>query len=131
MSRVRKDGGKTLSKQVEIVDDLLEFEKFRSEILPILRKDMTTLSAEEIYKKYAPMAAARAVSIALQSTNEATVLAATKDVIDRAEGKPKERRENTHRLAQLPERELDSLLLSKLEELDSVEAGSAGDVVEQ
>lgn len=128
MKQKKKDGYSSQIRQVTLVDDLVEFEKFRDEILPVLRKDMNSgMSAEDIYKKWAPIAAAKLVTVALQSKNESSVLTATKEILDRSEGKARERRDTTHRLAQIPEKELDSLLLSKFEELESVEEGSDGE----
>ena len=98
-----------------LVDDINEFNKFREEILPVLRKALNQgLSAEEIYTKFQSYAAARAVSIAATEEDSGKALSAIKDILDRTQGRAKEKVDITHKMASLPEEQLDALLLSKL-----------------
>jgi len=120
-SRYKRRGGangkkhKEETRMLNSLKELDEFYKFREEILPVLRKALEDgLSAESIYAKYQAYAAARAVSIAATEVDSGKALAAIKDILDRSGGKAKERSEVVHKLADLPEEQLDSLILSKL-----------------
>lgn len=105
------------------LDDMSEFRKFREELLPVIRKDLEAgLSGEEIMRKYESYAAARIISIAAMEQDSGKALAAAKDILDRSQGKAKERSEVTHKLEKLPEEQLDALLLAKLEEAQDEQA---------
>lgn len=102
---------------IDMVDSLAEFQEFRDNVLPILRKDIAAgMTAEQLLAKYQSLATARTISIAATSENEGAALAAAKDVQDRAGGKAKERKEILHRLGELPEEEIDALLTSRFKE---------------
>jgi hypothetical protein len=97
------------------LDDLAEFEQFRSEILPALQKDLKSgMTDEKIIQKYRAVVAARMVTHALDLANPGVSLAATKDLMDRSLGKAVERKQVEHRLGKLPDEELDAILLTKL-----------------
>lgn len=120
-------GHKQENALIKTADDLVEFEKFQELLPKQLRKDLLKgLTAKQIYKKYAPMAAARAVAVALSEADSAKALSAAKEVMDQAEGKVTTRTEVTHRMADMPEEQLDALiksrLLSQSEETDESEA---------
>lgn len=108
-------GRKQDSAMAKLVDDIAEFNKFREEILPVLRQALASgLSAEEIYNKFQAYAAARAVSIAATELDSGKALSAIKDILDRTQGRAKEKAEIVHKLEHLPDEQLDSILLSKL-----------------
>lgn len=107
----------TQYKAAAMIDDLREFNQFREEILPVLRKALANGDdADTIYKRFQAYAAARAVSIAATEVDSGKALSAIKDILDRTQGRAKERTEVTHRLSSLPEEQLDSILLSKLKD---------------
>lgn len=104
------------------VDQLAEFEDFRDTVLPALRKDLSAgLSAEELYKKYQSLAAARGISIALTDQDSGKALSALKDILDRTQGKAVERKDVRHRLEGAKDEEIDAALLSKLQDLEDEE----------
>ena len=108
-------GNNAQLRAADHLDDLAEFQKFREDVLPVLRRALSEgLSAEQIYKKFESIAAARAVSIAALEVDSAKALAAIKDVLDRTGGKAKERSEITHRMANAPEEQVDAIILAKL-----------------
>lgn len=93
-----------------------EFVEWKETIHPRIRADIKKgLDPKQLREKYSPLAEARKLMIALTSTNESSALAAIKDIQDRTEGKAKERIDMTHRLAQMPDDELDALILSELQ----------------
>lgn len=101
-------------------DRLAAFEAFEADILPVLRRDMTSgKSAQELFEKYSAMAAARGITIALQEEDSGKALAAIKDILDRTQGKAKESKEIEHKLAKLPDKELDAFLLTQINEMES------------
>ena len=106
----------------DIAADLEEFERFRAEILQQLRADLDAgLSAHEIYNKYANLAAARGITIALSDTDSGKALAAVKEILDRSQGKPTEKKEVKHQFEELPDEELDAVLQSELQDLKTLE----------
>ncbi len=112
-----KGGHKTDLARASMVDDIAEFTKFREDILPFLRKAIQDgLSAEEIYKRSAALAAARGVSIAVTEVDSGKALSAVRDILDRAQGKAKEQKTVTHKFEDLTDDELDAMLVSEAED---------------
>jgi len=106
-------------RHAEALDALAEFEEFRDTILPAIRKDLAAgLDAEHIMQKYQALAAARMVTTLATEQDSSKAMAAAKDVLDRTIGKAKERSEVTHKLQNIPEEQLDSILLSELDNLE-------------
>lgn len=121
MSRKRPRSNKTERRMVEALDNLSQFEEFQEQILPKLREALAQgATAQDIYKLASAAAAARAVTIAVRG-EDGQALAAIKEVLDRSVGKPTEKREVKHELANLPDDQLDALLDSKLLEADEAE----------
>ncbi len=104
------------------IAQLAEFETFRKDLLPMVRDAIKDgLAPEEIYERFAPFAAARAVSIAASEPDSNKALAAIKEILDRAFGKAKERIDVSHKMARLPDAELDALLMSSLRDVEDIE----------
>lgn len=102
------------------IDDLAEFQKFKEEVVYELRKDIYNgLSAEEMYAKYQSQAAARGITIAMTERDSSRAMAAVKDILDRSQGKAVERKDVRHRMENAKDEDIDALLLSKLDELES------------
>jgi hypothetical protein len=123
MGHKRKNGKRNdnMGNLVKNFDSLVAYEEFCEQILPALRKDLKNgLTDEEILAKWKPVAAARAVSL-VGSLQDAVALAASKDILDRTQGKAVERRVVAHRLERLPDEQLDALLLTELSEQESQE----------
>lgn len=112
------------------LDELMEYEKFKSEVLPSLRRDLKSgASAEEILAKVSALAAARLATIAMTEADNSKALGAIKDLLDRSQGKAKERKEVEHKFDKLPDDQLDALLLSKMGEagIEDGEDGALGE----
>ena len=108
-----------MEKTAEGMDLIADFEEFCAYLSPSIRRDLVKgMTEKQILEKYRPVAAARLASIAGTGKKEGVALAAAKDLLDRTAGKAVERKDVTHRLGQLPERELDALLLSEMEEMN-------------
>lgn len=115
-------GNKTEDRMIQSLDDLALLEEFSAEMLPRLRKALSDgLSPLEIYSEFKELAAARLVTIALTEKDNGKALVAIKDILDRHDGKAVERKLIAHKFDQLPEEQLDSILLSRLEELEEQE----------
>lgn len=113
----RKDGYAALTKATRLADDLAEFEIFKENILPLIRRDLNAgLTAEEFFKKYAPYAAARGVNIALTHEDKSAAINMIKDILDRTQGKAVTREEHSHKYEQLSDSELDAMILTKIQE---------------
>jgi signal recognition particle receptor subunit beta len=122
MSRKRPRSNNTEYAMASALDKLAAYEEFCKDILPSLQKAIKEgRSAEDIYKMAESIAAARAVTIAATEQDSGKALAAIKDIMDRTQGKAKERVETTHKYEKLKDEELDALLLSQGAELDSDE----------
>lgn len=99
------------------LDALAQYEEFKSTILPAVQKALLEgKTAKEIYKMFAPMAAARTVTIAAREVDSSKALAAAKDIMDRAEGKAAEKITHTHHYENLTDDELDAQIISRAEE---------------
>lgn len=97
------------------LDDLALHDDLFSGVLGNLKKDIANgMDALTLAKKYANLAQARTVTIALTDDNSSTALAASRDVMDRAMGKSIERKELTHALANSSDDELDAVIASKM-----------------
>ncbi len=97
----------------DALDELAQFEKFKSEIAPKIRGLVQKgASAQEIMEFAQSYAAARMVSEIFNS-DSAKAMTAAKDVIDRAVGKAKERKEHTHKYDGLSDEELTALVNSE------------------
>lgn len=118
-----KHHGKNNTKQEDVVDQVIAFERFQKEIAPELREMLLSgASTKEILKKFEPYAAARMLTIALAAPDERSAISAIKDILDRSAGKAVERKKVEHSMADMDERDLDALLSSELAELDDIEA---------
>lgn len=101
------------------IDELAIYDEMMTGVLEGVRNDLRKgLSAEDILTKYSAVAAARIVTIASTDADSGKALAAGKDILDRVQGKAKERKELTHKLERVDEKQIDALLLS---ELDAIE----------
>jgi hypothetical protein len=89
-------------------------------VLPEITLDVSKgMDTETLRKKYAPLLTAKQISIGLTSPRPNAALAAIKDVMDRAEGKPVETKEVRHKLEALSEEELEAVLRTKLQDLQN------------
>ncbi len=115
-ARVNQRFGAQEGQSARSMDALAQYEAYREAIGDKIQKDIANgLTPEEIYKKYASLAAARVVTIATSpTTDSSTALAAAKDIADRTQGKAKERSEVTHKMQNMPEDQIDALIMSKL-----------------
>ena len=110
----RTNGGNHVDNAMSrTLDDLAAFEDYKT-IWGVVRKEAEYLDEEQIRAKYTALLQAKLVSIALTEKDSLKALAAIKDILDRKEGKAKERQEVTHRLKDVAETEIDSLILTKL-----------------
>jgi hypothetical protein len=115
--RSRPRSNRTEARMVRNLDLLSQFDDYTSDIIPLLRqaiKEGWTSDRIRSHPKIMAMVTARTITIALQDPDPSKALAAAKEVIDRAEGKAVERRENTHKLEKLPDEQLDAMLLSAM-----------------
>ena len=111
-----KTGKQNEDKMVKVLDQLDLFERLKKEIMPCIIKDLAKgFTAEELRNKYLAKIQAAQLTQALTDPKAA---AERKDVLDRSEGKATEKREITHRLKDLPEEELDALLLSEVGDMN-------------
>ena len=105
----------------DLHEDLAEFEEFQATTLKAIRKDIKAgMSGAEIRKKYAAIVQGRLLTMALTTEDEKTATIIAKDILDRADGKAAEKKEVTHRFANMKEEELDALLKSEEAELEEM-----------
>lgn len=110
-------------EKARLFEDLEEFELFRQKIIPAIRKDLLAgMSAAELRAKYAALVQARIITDAITTPDAGKASTAAKDVLDRTYGKATEKKEVTHKFADLPENELDAILESELKELGDLDA---------
>lgn len=120
---VRNNNAGEILRAGNVHETLAQFEEFQAEILPALRNDMSSgMTAEELYKKYQALAAARGISIALGEANSATALSAVREILDRTQGKATENKQVEHKFSKMKDEEIDAVLITQLDELESGEA---------
>lgn len=103
----------------DALDDLAAYQQFKDELLPELRQALARgETAEDLYKRYEALAAARLISIAAKEVDSGKAAQAAKDILDRRQGKAKERTQHEHKFSKVPDEQLDAILLSQLDELD-------------
>jgi len=118
----RRDGHSNQNRMVKTIDEIRQYEEWREEILPLLQADIKKgLPPAEMIKKYRSMIAARQIMRAIKPEDDSVSAAAAKDLLDRSEGKPVEKKEIKHALEDLPEEQLDAVLLTKLADMKSKE----------
>ena len=121
-NRRKKTNTRNNSPLDATIDDLLEFDRFREEILPELRQMVLEgKSASEILKKFEAHAAARLITNALTSLDAQKATTASKEILDRTQGKAVERKKIQHELADLEDKQLDAILRTALEDIDENE----------
>jgi hypothetical protein len=116
--RPRPARNSTENKMLDKLDELAAFEEYRNQILPVLRKMVVSKTPpSEIYDAVKSLAAARLGTIIATELDPVKALSAIREVLDRSEGKPKERVSHEHKLSKLKDEELDSVILSTLTDL--------------
>lgn len=114
-TRKKRDAPVRRSKVETQVDDLLAFERFRTEIAPELREMLLNgATTKQILKRFENYAAAKILTIALTEPDSSKALAAAKDILDRSHGKATETKKIEHTLASADEKEIDALIESEL-----------------
>jgi hypothetical protein len=99
------------ARMAAALDERAEFEEFKAQILPKLRKMIKQgKSASDIYKFAESFAAAKAVSMAMSSPDQKIVLQSIKEILDRGTGRATERVELTTRYEALTDDALDRML---------------------
>ena len=113
------------NRKVKLLEQLARFEWFQETIMPALQEDIREgKKAEDLREKYSSLIQAALISTALMDRDAGKRTAAAKDILDRQEGKAKERAEHTHRFEELSEEQLASLLKTRLAELGEDEEDS-------
>ena len=108
----KKDHSARTSPVDREAEKLAAYEKWKIEMLPAIQRDLKAgIPANEILHKYKAIAAARKV-MALVSENEDTAIRAAQQILDRVEGKAKEKVEHTHKYESLSDEELEAKLRS-------------------
>lgn len=122
-SRPHRDRNRAESRAVEHIEDVREFEDFREYVLPKLRKAMIEVgkgkkTAKDILEMFKAEAAARQVTIAMTSMNEAAALKAVEKILDRTEGPIVQKHDVTHH-EKMTDDQLDAQILAKVGKLKS------------
>lgn len=104
-------------RMAETLDDLEEFESFKKDILPKLRREMQKgSSAEDIFKMVTPLLAGKLASMALTTKDNKESMAMIKDILDRSQGKARERIQVTTKYEQMSDEELAALVRQQEED---------------
>lgn len=102
-------------KMAATLDELSEFESFKKDLLPKLRAAIKDgKKPDEILGLAKSLAAARLATIAAFEVDNNTALNAVKELLNRVDGKAKERKEITHAMANAKDEDIDAVLLTAL-----------------
>ena len=113
----RRARNKEEDRMVSTIDDLRQFEEFRQDLLPALKKAIKDKkSSKDILEIARSLVTVRLVTIAALDPSATTALAATKDILDRLDGKATERKELLHSMSKLKDEELDALVITAIKE---------------
>ncbi len=106
----------------DLVDKIMRFEDFETNILPALQKDVKAgMSTKDLRAKYASLIQARLITEALINPDAGKALVAATDILNRSEGKATEKKEVTHRFDSLSDQELDAVLESETQDLEDLQ----------
>jgi hypothetical protein len=106
-----------------LIDKLIEFEDFKTNIMPMFRKAVKEKkSASEIYKMAQSMVAARMVTDALIAPRISDRIAAGKEVLDRGVGKAADNININKRFEEMTDEEIEAALRTKREEIADIES---------
>lgn len=109
-------------KQDKLHSAIADYEEFKQTILPAIQKDLKAgFNAKQIREKYAAILQAKMITNAMTTFDVKDSTAISKDVIDRVEGKATEKKEVSHRFADMSDKELDAVLKSEEEDLENME----------
>jgi hypothetical protein len=110
-----KSGHKKEAETVNLIDQLEQFDEFKSSLYPLLQKAVREgWDAKKVQDTFAPLLQIKAIMHAASEMDTGKAMGAIKDVLDRAYGKPKETVEQKHTFANAKDEEIDAILLSKL-----------------
>ncbi len=103
------------------VDRIAALQEFENAFGPAVRKALLDGKTDkQIMEQFKPIVGARLVTIA--TTGEDSVaLAAGREILNRLEGTPIQKTENSHRFQRLPDAELDAIIESEVESLQKLE----------
>lgn len=117
--RPKKSGNLDTHRMVKTIDELAQFEEFKTTILPALQREVEKgTPGPELLARFQTHAAARLITIILTDPDSGRATAAIRELSDRVEGKAAQKIEQVHRFEKLSDNELDSLVTSKLKELN-------------
>ncbi len=120
--RAEVDPTKQEDRMIQDLDDLSEFQDFKAEMLPKIRKQLQAgASTKDILNTARAVAVGRLAMIASMEGDSKTALAAIKELLERTDGKVTEKKEIAHHLAAMPTEELDALLITAVTESDDSE----------
>ena len=103
------------AKMTTALEDLSEFESFKKDLLPKLRAAIKEgKKPDEILGLAKSLAAARLATIAAFEVDNNIALNAVKELLNRVDGKAKERKEITHAMANAKDEDIDAVLLTAL-----------------
>lgn len=106
----------------ELIKNLAAFEDFNSRILPALQADIKNgMTPKELREKYLSIVTGRVITDALMTDDAGKAAAIARDLADRVEGKATEKKEVTHKFADMKDEELDAILKSEIDELEDME----------
>lgn len=110
------------NRMANLLDDVAEFEEFRASTLKAIRKDIKNgMDAKKLREKWAAIIQGKLITDALTTDDVAKAATIGKDLLDRVEGKATEKKEVTHRLSGLNEKELDAVLQSEVQDLEDMQ----------
>jgi hypothetical protein len=118
------NSGKThTDRMAGVIDALIQFEDFNTKILPALQADVKNkMTTKELREKYASLVQARLITDILLTDDAGKAATAGKDLLDRVDGKAAEKKEVTHKFAELKDEEIDAILKSEIEDLEDMES---------
>lgn len=114
------------------LDKLAEYEEFTNKVAKPLRKLLLEGKSDtEIIKHFKGYLGARLMHVIMTSRNDNITLNAIREAMDRVEGKPVAKVQNTHKFEKLSEAELDAVIESEIRSLEKLDIDTEGKTVDE
>lgn len=105
-------------RMARIMTKLEGYEEWQKDVPALLKKAILEgKDASQLYEQFSSVAAVRVIQILMTEGDSGKALAAAKELLDRQYGRATEKKIVRHQFDDMPDDDLDAILISELEEL--------------
>lgn len=122
-----RDGEYASRRRERLINKLAAIEDYHATVPADLRRMLENRATPQDIMEYAARLAAARLVTELGSTDPKQAMEASKQILDRTQGKAVERVQQHHKFEKLDEEQLDALILSQLKEVGSLDGDEDGE----